>query len=152
YLRMCERFGRRMGLSGPLLRARLVERGFAELMARFESGQLSAEIFAAKVMASCGLNLPFDEFVRDWEDIFWLNEPVARLIEFLKSRGYLLLLGSNTNILHSIHFRRQFASTIDLFDHLVLSHEVGCMKPDRAFYLACARAAGAPAGDCVFMD
>ena len=44
-----------------------------------------------------GLSFPFDDFVDDWEDIFWLNEPVSRLIASLKSEGYTLILGSNTN-------------------------------------------------------
>ena len=49
-------------------------------------------------MAQLGLKIPYEEFVRAWEDIFWLNEPLARLIVFLKSRGYTLILGSNTNV------------------------------------------------------
>src|SRR5262249_38742815 len=93
-----------------------------------------------------------DEFVRGWEDIFWLNEPVARLIDFLKSQGYRLLLGSNTNVLHARHYRRQFAPTLDLFDHLILSHEVGYLKPERGFYEGCVGAGEVPAAECVFMD
>ena len=70
---------------------------------------------------SLGLRLPYHEFVDAWQDIFWLNEPVARLIERLESAGYTLLLGSNTNILHSTHYRRQFASTL------------GSVRPSRSF-------------------
>ena len=102
--------------------------------------------------AISGLDLPFLEFVEAWQDIFWLNLPVARLIEVLKSRGYTLLLGSNTNVLHATHYRRQFARTIDLFDHLIFSYEVGCLKPDARFYLAAAAAAGLPAASCIFID
>ena len=38
------------------------------------------------------------------------------------------------------------------FDRLVLSYEVGHIKPSAAFYLACAEAAVAEPGDCVFID
>jgi putative hydrolase of the HAD superfamily len=152
YLRACERFGRRLGLRGPAFLELLKQRGFATLHARFERGQLAPDEFATRVMALAGLPLPYDEFVRGWEDIFWLNEPVARLIEFLKSRGYTLLLGSNTNVLHAKYFRRKFAPTLDLFDRLILSYEVGSMKPDRGFYDACVDAAGLAAGSCVFID
>ncbi len=62
------------------------------------------------------------------------------------------MLGSNTNVLHAPYFRRKFAATLDRFDAYVLSYEVGCLKPDRRFYEACAKAAGAPAGSCVFID
>ena len=62
------------------------------------------------------------------------------------------MLGSNTNDLHAAQFRRQFAETLANFDRLVLSYEVGHFKPSAAFYLACAEAAGAEPGDCVFID
>jgi putative hydrolase of the HAD superfamily len=152
YLKACNRLGARLGLDGDTVRKQLLERGFAHTLARLESGQMAPSDFAEKIMASLGLSLAFDDFARDWEDIFWLNEPVARLIAALKSRGYTLILGSNTNLMHAVHFRRQFAATLDRFDALILSHEVGCLKPDARFYQACAAAAGAPAASCVFID
>ena len=152
YLKACERLGPKLGLTAEAFRRRIVERGFAPLLGRFESGTIGPESFAAEVMVLSGVTLPYDEFVDAWQDIFWLNEPVARLIEQLKSAGYTLLLGSNTNILHSAHYRRQFASTLDLFDQFVLSHEVGHMKPNSEFYHACVRAAGVPAASCIFVD
>jgi putative hydrolase of the HAD superfamily len=152
YLKACEPIGRRLGLTGPELRARLQQRGFAELMVRFESGRIEPREFAGDVMRRAGLELAFDEFVRSWVDIFWLNQSIARLLDLLDSRGYRLLLGSNTNILHSTHFRREFAPTIHRFDHLILSHEVGCLKPDRRFYEACVAASGVPASSCIFID
>jgi glucose-1-phosphatase len=103
-------------------------------------------------MEVADLQLGYDEFVSGWEDIFWINEPVARLVEQLKGAGYRLLLGSNTNILHATYFRRRFATTIDLFDHLILSYEVGHMKPSGEFYRACVAAAGVPADSCIFID
>jgi putative hydrolase of the HAD superfamily len=151
-MRACRRFGERLGLSPPEFLERLRHRGFAELMRQFESGRMEPDAFAGAVMELAGLQLSYDEFVECWVDIFWLNEPIARLVARLKSRGYRLLLGSNTNVLHAAHFRRQFAPAIGLFDHLVLSYEVGCIKPERRFYEACVRAAGAPAESCVFVD
>jgi putative hydrolase of the HAD superfamily len=152
YLKICERFGRRLGVTAPAFREILLVRGFVELQRQFESGQIAPHDFAQRVMALAGMDLSYEEFVRGWEDIFWINEPVARLIAFLHSRGYRLLLGSNTNVLHATYFRQRFAATLDLFEHLVLSHEVGCMKPDRGFYEACVSAARVPAAACVFMD
>jgi len=152
YLRACERLGARLGITGPVFRQRLVDEGFVPILADFESGRMTPDGFAREVMARTGLSLPYEDFVRDWEDIFWLNEPVARLIDLLKSRGYTLILGSNTNVLHSTHYRRRFATTLDQFDKLVFSHEVGHLKPDPRFYAACVAAAGFPAASCVFVD
>ncbi len=152
YTKACARFGSQLGLTGEAIRQRLMESGFPHLLVEFESGQMEPEEFARNVMKLALVDFSYQEFVDHWQDIFSLNDSVAKLIEQLDATGYRLLLGSNTNILHSNHFRRQFASTIDRFDHLVLSHEVGYMKPRPEFYAACAAAAGLPPGSCVFID
>jgi glucose-1-phosphatase len=152
YLRFFDRLASRVGRSGDAVRAQLLEQGFNRLHARFESGLMTPREFAESVAAGLELSLPLEEFVRDWEDIFWLNEPVSRLIAAIDTDGYTLILGSNTNEVHATYFRRRFAATLDRFDAYVLSYEVGCLKPDRRFYEACVKAAGAPAGSCVFID
>ena len=148
YLKFFDRVGARQGQPGEAVRTQMMNEGFAGLHAQFETGELTPVAF----FEALGLDLPFEEFLHAWEDIFWLNEPVARLIAQLKSSGYTLILGSNTNCLHARYFRQKFAGTLDLFDEMVLSHEVGCMKPDARFYAACAAAAGVSAGSCVFID
>ena len=152
YQKVCDRLGARLGVAGEVVRKQLLEHGFAQTLARFEVGEMTPVAFAGFVTARLGLSLPFEDFVRDWEDIFWLNEPVAQLIAVLASRGYTLILGSNTNVLHAKHFRRQFAATLERFDALVFSYEVGTIKPGSRFYEACARAAGVHAASCVFVD
>jgi putative hydrolase of the HAD superfamily len=152
YLRACERFAVHLGMTGRDFRDLLVDRGFPRWLAEFESGRIGPEEFANRVMQMSSIWLQYDTFVRAWEDIFWPNEPVAELIRFLKAKGYPLYLGSNTNVLHATHYRRQFAETLDLFDGFVLSYEVGHMKPAREFFEACVRAAGMPGPSCVFID
>jgi epoxide hydrolase-like predicted phosphatase len=152
YLKACARLGSRLGLPAAEFRQRMVDQGFATLMNRFESGRMTAGEFAHEVTNRCGLVLSEEEFHEAWQDIFWLNESIAALVELLNSEGYTLLLGSNTNVLHAAYFRRKFASTIDRFDHLVLSYEVGCMKPEAGFYQACVAAAGVAPEECVFID
>jgi glucose-1-phosphatase len=152
YLKACERLGPRLGVTAEAFRERITERGFAALLGRFECGAIPPEQFANELMTLSGLNLPYGEFVEAWQDIFWLNEPIARLIGQLDAAGYTLLLGSNTNVLHSTYYRREFASTLDRFDKLVLSHEVGHMKPAAEFYAACVAAAGLSAASCFFVD
>jgi putative hydrolase of the HAD superfamily len=141
-----------LGLSGEALLEQVRAAGFTPLLQRFESGRMTAEAFGEEFCALVGLSLTHQEFVEAWSDIFWLNESVAALIADLKGQGYTLILGSNTNDLHAAQFRRQFAAPLAHFDRLVLSHEVGHIKPSSAFYLACAEAAGAAPGECVFID
>ena len=42
--------------------------------------------------------------------------------------------------------------TLVHFDHLVLSYEIGHIKPSASFYLACAEAVGVPPESCIFID
>lgn len=152
YRKAAGRLGDRLGISGEELLERLRPLGFSDLLKSYESGKIPAEAFSKGVSDLIGLEVTHDEFAVAWADIFTANESIAPLVAALKSAGYTLVLGSNTNDLHAAQFRRQFAGTLDHFDRLVLSYEVGHIKPSAAFYLACAEAAGAEPSDCVFID
>lgn len=146
------RFGSRLGVQEAELKRMLHERGFAGLLAEFETGHVSAAEFARRATGSIGLEIPFEAFERDWADIFWPNLSIVSVVTGLKAQGHPLALGSNTNITHADWFRRQFASTLKHFDALVLSYEIGVMKPELGFYQACARAVARAPGECVFID
>jgi putative hydrolase of the HAD superfamily len=152
YSEMFGRLGKRLGLAGERFEAMLYERGAAHLAREFERGRLTALEFARQVMAMAGLEMSFEEFEAHWANIFTLNEPVARLVAALSERGYTLLLGSNTNVIHARFYCRKFRETLAHFDHLVFSYEVGELKPDLAFFTACLGAVGAPALSCIFID
>ena len=152
YRKAASKLGSRLGLSGEELLERLRPLGFSDLLKTYESGKISAEAFSRGVSDLIGLAISHDEFVAAWADIFRANDSLAPLFGFFKGKGYTLVLGSNTNDLHAAQFRRQFAESLGHFDRLVLSYEVGHVKPSTAFYLACAEAAGADPGDCVFID
>lgn len=152
YTRACEVFGRQLGLSGIEFLDCLRARGFTPLLQRYERGAMTTDEFSSEIRGLAGLEITHDEFVAAWTEIFWLNEPVASLVTRLKSRDYPLVLGSNTNALHAGRFVEQFVTTIAQFDRLVLSHEVGFIKPAAEFYHACAHAANASTHDCVFID
>ena len=87
YTRACEVFGRQLGLSGVEFLDRLRAREFAPLLQRYERGAISTDEFSFEIRARSGLEITHDEFVAAWTKIFWLNEPVARLIAFLKARN-----------------------------------------------------------------
>jgi len=152
YGKACAVLGSRLGLSGEAFRERVEAAGLVPLAHRYECGKLTAEAFSEAMCGGVGLKITHAEFASAWSDIFWLNEPVARLVASLKANGYVLVLGSNTNDLHAAHFRRQFAGTMAHFDRQVLSYEVGHAKPAAEFYRACIAAAGAPPEACVFID
>jgi putative hydrolase of the HAD superfamily len=153
YAIACERLGRPFGLPGSELLRRARQAGLDPIVKRYEAGRMDARDFSHAVCGLVGLGaVGHDAFAAAWADIFSLNEPVARLVARLAASGDTLVLGSNTNDLHAAHFRRQFAEALGHFDRLVLSYEVGHVKPSPEFYLACAEAAGRPPGECVFID
>jgi putative hydrolase of the HAD superfamily len=123
----------------------------AELADAYEAGLLSTAEFLRRARAACGLRCGADVLAAAWSDIFRPNEEVCALVPRLRPH-YRLLLGSNTNELHALQFRRQFADTLRHFDALVLSHEVGARKPDRAFFAHCRRLAGCGPEGCLFID
>ena len=152
YATVFHRFGLKLGLSAQQFESMMYERGGARLGLEFESGRLTAEEFARQVTELAGLEMSFEEFEVHWPDIFTLNEPVARLVAALKQRGYTLLLGSNTNVLHARFYRRRFEAALAPFDHFVFSYEIGELKPAPAFFKACVDLVGAPPGSCIFID
>jgi putative hydrolase of the HAD superfamily len=153
YARACEALGRPRNLTGPELLRRARRAGLDPLVKRYESGGMDARAFSAAACDLLGLeDVGHEQFAHAWADIFTVNEPVAELVARLAASGDTLVLGSNTNDLHAAHFRRQFAATLAHFRRLVLSFEVGHIKPSPAFYRACAEAAGRPPGECVFID
>ncbi|SIO62067.1 putative hydrolase of the HAD superfamily [Singulisphaera sp. GP187] len=152
YQKACDVLGRPFGLSGADLLERARTRNYVAILQQYERGALTAEEFSERFCTLVGLDLSHQEFAAAWSDIFWLNEPIARLVEYLKQQGYRLVLGSNTNALHAAQFQNQFAETLAHFDHLVLSHEIGHLKPSAEFYLACASVAGEAPATCLFID
>ncbi len=154
YGRSCARLVEELGLAttGDRLIEDLRGRGLGPLVARYERGELGDETFIDELTELLGVEAGPAQVRRAWSDIFWLNEPVARLIGRLDAAGYRLVLGSNTNGIHAEGFRVKFAETFRHFDALVLSYEIGCSKPSSAFYQACAAAAGRPVEECLFID
>ena len=152
YMKIFGRFGARLGMSAEAFRTLVEAKGMARLLADFERGALAPEEFSKRIQAESGLDIPFEEFAADWEDIFELNEPVGELVAELKEQGYTLLLGSNTNAIHAPFYRRRYRETLDHFDHFVFSHEARQLKPDRGFFDACVKAVGVPAASCIFID
>lgn len=146
------RIGKPLGLSGAELMERAMGLGFHPLLMDLESGRIDENAFFHELKTRLKLPQPLADIAAHWADIFTANEPVHAIAHQLKDAGYALVLGSNTNAIHARQFRQQFAGLLDRFDGLVMSHEVGAMKPARLFYERCHTVVGARPGECVFID
>jgi FMN phosphatase YigB (HAD superfamily) len=123
----------------------------AALEDAYESGRLSSAQFLERVRQATRVDYPDEILGAAYSDIFWPNEEVCALVPRLRP-GYRLLLGSNTTELHARRFRREFAGTLQHFEHLVLSFEVGVRKPLAGFFEQCRQRAAAAPEECVFID
>ncbi len=105
-----------------------------------DSGVISVADLLKKVRDKFQFRCSDESLELAFADMFWPNRDVCELIPRLKSR-YRLLLGSNTNELHTRHF-----------DSLVLSYEIRICKPDARFFEHCQRLARAEPSECLFID
>jgi HAD superfamily hydrolase (TIGR01509 family) len=94
----------------------------------YETGRESSLEFFQHLKKYLQLTLSFEEFMPIWNDIFWEDVGVSKIIRSLKGRKRLGLI-SNTNPLHFEYILRKFP-IIRIFDKWILSHEVGFKKPD----------------------
>ncbi len=116
----------------------------------FERGALSPKEFHAKTSEHLGLDLPYSDFVDIWNDIFWEDRQMCALARKLK-KSYKLILLSNINVLHFKHIRKKF-SIIDIFDELVLSYQVGAIKPERKIFDEVVKRAGGNRKGLFYID
>jgi glucose-1-phosphatase len=136
------------GISADALRALLFG---GPLEDAFEAGKISSDQFLRTVIEQGRLRCTPEKVASAWSEIFWPNREVMNMLPLLKGR-YRLLLGSNTNELHTRQYSLQFAEAFKNFDHLVYSFEVGIRKPAAGFFQHCQRLANFPPEANVFID
>lgn len=146
------RIGKSVGISGAELMEKAMGLDFHPLLMDLESGRIHEMKFFGELKSRLELPQPVESIAADWADIFSANQPVHDLAHALKNKGYRLVLGSNTNAVHARQFQNQFADLLGRFDALIMSHEVGAMKPAPIFYERCWTSVNAVPGNCVFID
>lgn len=118
----------------------------------FDCGAIDTAAFIARLRARFGLQGDDVAVARAWSDIFWPNEPMIEFVRRADASGVRLVLASNTNPLHVAQVQQQFGETLRRFAALVLSCDVGCRKPARAFFERCVAVAQAGLDDCLYVD
>jgi glucose-1-phosphatase len=117
---------------------------------RFESGQCSADEFAAGVVADWQLTVEAQAFLDAFEA--WPVGPFPGAHALVRSVRRSVLTGclSNTNALHSEQFA--FTSLGDGFDFRFMSYELGLLKPDRELFDHVAGLLPVPRDQVLFLD
>lgn len=130
--RMCEQMGRLCGRTGREVRSLLIDSG---LQWEFERGRVDEAGFHRRFEEAAGRRVSLDELRHAASDIFEPNDGVGEIVLGLKAAGYRLVLLSNTSVAH-YEFIRSRWPMLEPFDELVLSYEVGAIKPEPEIFEA----------------
>jgi putative hydrolase of the HAD superfamily len=129
------------------VRARLEGSGTWE---RVNKGFLKGDALRRELVARLGAEVSREDFERAWSCHFTLNPPMIRNVEALVGHVKLALL-SNTHDLHVAHLR-PLIPVLEKFDALILSCEVGAMKPEEVIYRRAVEALKVEPPRAVFFD
>lgn len=140
------RLGLRAGLGPQEVAQRLTGAGWTAA----NRGQLDAEGIRRDVCGALGVELPMEEFAPLWSSHFTVHQAVLPRVEGLEGRVKRLLL-SNTNALHAAYLRPKLP-LLERFDAVLLSCEVGHVKPEPAFFQLALERAGCAPHEAAFFD
>lgn len=120
------------------------------LWGRVNRGLLPGEALLSELNGRLGGELTLAEWLPLWNSHFTLNTPMVEVVERLVGRVKLVLL-SNTHDQHVAYLRPRL-SVLEKFNGLVLSYEVGAVKPEKPIYEAALKLAGTAPERTVFFD
>ncbi|MCP3058780.1 HAD family phosphatase [Myxococcus sp. K38C18041901] len=140
------RLGACARMSAAEVSQRLMGAGWTEA----NRGTLDAEGIRKSVCGALGVDLPMAEFAPLWSSHFTTHEAVLPRVESLIGRVKLVLV-SNTNALHAAYLRPQLP-LLRRFDALVMSCEVGFVKPEPDIYRIALERAGVEPREAAFFD
>jgi putative hydrolase of the HAD superfamily len=121
------------------------------LVDRLESGTIEPREFVGRISEVLGLSCGYEEFCEIWSSIFLPDALIPEEMLAKIAARYRLVLLSNTNSIHFDMIRANYPH-LRHFHALVLSHEVGAMKPSPRIYEQAVAAAGCLPGECFFTD
>ena len=116
----------------------------------FMLGKLDIYEFHRSFTSSLGVQLDLDIFLSMWNSVITPNNEISPLVKKLKG-PYQLVLASNTDVLHYAR-SLEVQQVLQLFDHLILSYELGRCKPDLEFFRSGLKHLAIPNDTCVFID
>ncbi|NIO07842.1 MAG: HAD-IA family hydrolase [Deltaproteobacteria bacterium] len=120
------------------------------LLKAFDSGEITPGVFYERVKSAYHLDLDFDNFAEIWNSGFSENQEVSKIITRLREKVRLFLL-SNTNALHFEYLRNR-CPAIESMEQVILSYQLGFMKPSAKIFQHALELAGVPARDVWYVD
>ena len=123
------------------------------LLVEFETGRIDERQFYDRFCESTGKSPALSDFLLAYSDIFTPIQPMVAVVEQLASLHVPIGILSNTSAAHWHHVcDGRFEFLPHRFRDLVLSYEVGEMKPDRGIYKVAIEKAGVEPKEIFFCD
>jgi putative hydrolase of the HAD superfamily len=116
----------------------------------FEIGKISEKEFINKILSIVDHKIDEKTFCKYYADIFSLNEDLISLLPTMK-KNYKLFLLSNTDSIHKKYGWEKY-DFLKNFDKLILSFEVGAVKPEEKIYREVEKASELPSSEHFFID
>lgn len=121
-----------------------------ELVVNFDTGRITPNQFYDAIREKTGINIPYDEFVAGYCDIFTPMPGIERLFGEIKAKLPVGLL-SDTDPLHFASICERFKYVAEI-ENPSLSFNIGAMKPDPVMYQTAAKNVNIDIDKCLFID
>lgn len=121
------------------------------LIERLETGEITDQQFCELALSHGSRAPEHDEILHAWCDMFEPIEEMLKNLTKLKKRGIRIVALSNISDANFRFLRDKFG-IFDAFDDLVLSYEVGAMKPNAAIFHRALELAHCRPGECFYVD
>ena len=105
----------------------------SKLMQEYETGKIGAPAFHERLVDDLGVDLSFDDFITSSNEAIEPGDDGIESIVRSLGEEYQLAILSNTKPIHFGHIKKKY-TVIGLFEHILLSYEIGVMKPDALAY------------------
>jgi FMN phosphatase YigB (HAD superfamily) len=107
---------------------------FDEVFDQFEKAAITPQAFRVAVSQKLNLTLSDHAFDAGWCALYLETYPgIDRLLAQL-SQQYQLVALTNTNRIHSLVWKKKYASTLRYFQQVFSSHELQARKPEAPAY------------------
>lgn len=147
--RGCDQVAQAAGISPEKAREAMFDSG---LEVEFEKGMMTPDEFASRFFELSRGQCENSELFEAMSDIFTPNEPVLSVVRQLARQGHALGVLSNTCWAHWEFVCRKYPVLLECFPDLILSYQVGAMKPDPKIYQAAISKAGVEPSEIFFVD
>ena len=120
-------------------------------MKAFKAGEMSEIDYWNRVQQELNIPLSHEEVFHILRESYEINTEVELLVKNLKEKGYTLCICSNNFSTRIRELNKKF-SFLSLFDIIVLSYEIGVLKPNKKIFETLVEKAGCQPKEIVYAD